>query len=216
LAPTWTILVATVGQRQDRLRNLLAGLLPQTEPHDGRVTVCALYNHGERPLGDVRQSLVEHATSDYVSFVDDDDELPSYHVQRVLDCADGEVDYVGWRMQTYVDNKKLLPTIHSLRFNRWFSNRRGHYRDISHLNPIRRELALKADFRRDAPPEDVSWSSQLRGLVKNECYVDDVMYVYRSSSTDTLWRAAGRRFLAQQARLDVDHPNFSWHPRSSE
>lgn len=212
---SWTILIATVGQRRQRLRHLLDNLLPQTEPHDGRVTVCALYNHGERLLGHVRQDLVEYATSNYISFVDDDDELPSYHVERVMSCiSSADVDYVGWRMQTYVDGRKLAPTFHSIKYDNWSSDRRGHYRDVSHLNPIRRELALKGDFRRGNPPEDVSWCDQLRGLIQTECYVDDVMYVYRSSSSDTLWRPRQDK-IPRRARLPVNHPNFTYHPGSS-
>lgn len=216
----WTILVATVGQRRVEFRRLLDELLPQVEPYDGKVTVCALYNNGERPLGDVRQDLIEHATSRYVSFVDDDDRLPSYHVERVMSCLDGDVDYVGWRMQTYVDGQQLAPTFHSIQYTSWSSGRQGHYRDISHLNPIRRTLALKGDFRRGDPPEDVSWSDQLRGQVKTECYLDDVMYFYHSSSSDTLWRLGDRNRLwrrrpKQNGQLVVEHPYFSYHPASS-
>lgn len=211
---TWTVLIATVGQRRDRLRRLLDGLLPQTEPYAGSVTVLAFHNNGERPLGHVRQDLLEYATSDYVSFVDDDDELPTYHVERVMDCVDGVIDYVGWRMQTYVNGRRLDPTFHSLRYSSWYHDHRGYYRDVSHLNPIRTAVARQADFRRGEPPEDVSYADQLRGLVRTECYVDDVMYVYRSSSADSVWRASAAQ-LTGATRLDLNHPNFSYHPGSS-
>lgn len=212
---TWTILVATLGQRGDRFARLLDGLLPQTEPHDGRVTVCALYNHGERALAAVRQDLVEHATSTYVSFVDDDDELPDYHVDEVVSRLDDVVDYVGWRMQCYVDGVPLKPTFHSLRYHRWYEDDAGYYRDVSHLNPVRTDLARRVDFRYGTPPEDVSWVDQLRPHVRTEAYVDRVMYHYRSSSADSTWRGDG---IARPStpRPTVEHPNFTWHPGSSE
>lgn len=213
--PTWTILVATLGQRAARFERLLAVLLPQVERHGDDVTVCAYYNHGERPLGEVRQALVEHATSAYVSFVDDDDELPEYHVDEVLSRLDGEVDYVGWRMQTYVDGRPLKPTFHSIRYTRWFDDARGYYRDVSHLNPIRRDVALRADFRRGSPPEDVSWADQVRPHVRSEAYVDRVMYHYRSSPNDSTWRGDGIARVVD-GRPIVNHPNFSYHPGSSE
>jgi len=212
---TWTILIATVGQRRSRFERLLTGLLAQTEPYDGNVTVCAYYNHGEQLLGCVRQALLEHATSDYVSFVDDDDELPDYHVARVMACLDADVDYVGWRMQTYVDKRKLLPTFHSLKNPPYAVRRHGHYRDVSHLNPIRRQLALLGDFRRGDPPEDMSWADQVRGHAKTECYIDDIMYFYHSSSTDTLWRPNRVMSRDRPRRTPIHHENFSYHPASA-
>lgn len=212
---TWTVLIATLGQRAARFERLLTQLLPQLEPHDGAVTVCALYNHGERDLGTVRQELVEHATSTYVSFVDDDDELPDYHVAEVMTRLDGVVDYVGWQLQCYVNGTTLNPTYHSLRYRRWYHDRRGYYRDVSHLNPIRRELALRADFRRGQPPEDVSWVDQVRPHVRTESYVDKVMYRYHSSSSDSTWGGVGVERVWHRRPI-VSHPYFSYHPGSSE
>lgn len=210
--PDWTILIATIGQRRDRFKRLLDVLLPQLDRHDGKVTICAFYNNGERPLGHVRQDLVEHATSTYVSFIDDDDEVPEYFVDDVVTCLKDDVDYVGWQMQCYVDGRALKPTYHSVRYHHWWDDGRGFYRDISHLNPIRRRLAMLADFRRGDPPEDVSWATQLRGLVLTECYIDKVMYHYHASSTDSTWRQERR--LTSRPQLEIDHPSFTYHPAS--
>lgn len=210
--PDWTILIATLGQRRERLARLLDVLIPQTEPYDGAVTVCALHNNGERPLSHVRQDLVEQATSRYVSFVDDDDEVPDYFVDEVVPRLDG-VDYVGWQMQCYVDGRPLKPTYHSVKYAQWYEDRRGFYRDISHLNPIRRELALLADFRLGDPPEDVNWADQLRGKVRTENYIDKLMYHYRSSSHDSTWRRSQK--FEQLPRLTFEHPWFTYCIASS-
>lgn len=221
-APAWNILIATLGQRTSRLERLLfEDLLPQLNWWGGLVQVTALYNNGERPLGAVRQDLIEYSQASYVSFVDDDDRLPRYHVDRVMNAIldyNGEsgtqVDYVGWRMQCYLDGQALKPTYHSLRYSGWFDDDNAYYRDVSHLNPIRRELALRADFRRGTPPEDVSWVDQMRPHVKTEVYLDDVMYHYHSSASDSTWRGDVRP--GQYQRLVVDHPYFEYHPGSSE
>lgn len=214
--PTWTILVATLTRRADRLRGLLDVLLPQLDPHAGAVRVLAFANRGEHPLGQVRQALVEVATGDYVSFVDDDDQVPTYYVDEVVAALAARPDYVGWRMQCYVDGEPLKPTLHSLRYAGWWDDNVAYYRDVSHLNPIRRELALKADFRRGDPPEDVAWVNQVRGLPVTEAFIDKVMYYYYSSSTDSTWRGVTRDHSASTTpRLDVDHPYFTYHPGSS-
>lgn len=216
----WTILVATLGQRQERFERLLSHLLPQVEEAAGAVNVLAYWNNGERPLAEVRQALVDEADGTFVSFVDDDDLVAETYVSAILARLreTPDVDYVGFQLQCYVDGFPLKPTYHSLRYPYWYDDERGFYRDVSHLNPVRRELALQADFRRTTPPEDVAWADQLRGQLKTEAYVPDVMYRYYSSSTDTTWRpgAVQRPRVGQYFRLAVDSPYFRYHPGSSE
>lgn len=214
MTPDWTILIATLGSRSSRFQRLLGSLMPQVDAAGGRVRVLALWNNGERSLGEVRQDLVDEATGTYISFIDDDDEVPEYYVRQVLPLLDG-VDYIGWAMQCWVDGNKLKPTYHSLRYSDWTEDGSGYYRDISHLNPVRRELALTADFRRAGKPEDVSWAAQLRGSLRTEHYIPDVMYYYRSSVSDSTWQGIAPVAPGTYERSAARAPWFSWHPASS-
>lgn len=215
MQPKWTILVATLGQRGDRLQRLMEQLLPQVDKHDGAVTVSALWNNGERPLSHVRQALVDNAQSEYISFIDDDDMVPEDFVDTIVPLLDG-VDYVGWQMQTYVDGVALKPTFHSLRYDHWWDDSAGYYRDVSHLNPISTLLARQVDFRRTSPPEDVAWVDQIRPFVLTEHYVGDgkIMYYYQSSTGDSTWQP-GSVTPGDYARVQFDSPFFSYHPESS-
>jgi hypothetical protein len=172
-------------------------LAPQLDEHVGAVELIAYRNHGELPLAEIRQRLVDESSATYVSFIDDDDTVPYYFVNEVMSgiadyATDHGVspDYVGWQMQTYSDGTPLKPTFHSLRYDHWWDDLVGYYRDISHLNPIRRALLTKngVDFRKTEPPEDVAWADQLRGKVHTEVYIDRVMYHYHSSTSDSTWR----------------------------
>lgn len=236
--PLWTILVPTIGRRQAQFRRLAIELLAQAEPRHGQVTVLAYYNNGERPLAEIRQALVEGASSTYVSFVDDDDWVPDYYVQQVrtaiheyaadnpeLQLPQFDVrtvsrgrlpDYVGWRMQHYSDGVPSKPTYHSLAYKRWWDDEHGYYRDVSHLNPILRSKALLADFRGGNPPEDVSWADQMRGLLQTEVVIDPefVMYHYYSSG-DSTWRPGSVKATGSERRAQIEHPLFAWHPDSS-
>lgn len=220
--PTWTILVATLAQRHERFSRLVDILTPQLDEFNGAVRLIAYRNSGETTLGHVRQSLVEAADGDYVSFIDDDDTVPDYFVSEIVHAIAGHVvehgttpDYVGWRMQVFLNGETLKPTFHSLRYDHWWDDVNGYYRDISHLNPIRRELALQADFRRTQPPEDVAWSDQLRGKVKTETYVDRVMYLYHASSSDSTWRPGAVTPGGEWDKVSLDSPHMSYHPGST-
>jgi len=212
---TWTILIPTLGQRADRFQSLVAELLTQVQWYQGQVTITALWNNGERPLSHLRQALVESATSRYISFIDDDDRVPPYHVLRVMEVIGrpwDKVDVVGWRMQCIQDGTELKPTFHSIKYDGWSDDEHGFYRDVSHLNPIRAEIARQVDFRRGDPPEDVSWADQLRSLIRDagivEGYVPDVMYYYQANSNDTTWR--GVTPTETYVRPEIDSPYFQW------
>lgn len=202
----WSILIATLGQRSCKFSSLLERLLPQVESVDG-VEVVALWNNGERPLSHVRQDLVENAKGEYISFIDDDDMVPDYYVSEILPLLDG-VDQIGWRMQCILNGHYLNPTFHSLKYDHWWNDAHGYYRDISHLNPMRRQLALQVDYRKCQPPEDVSWVSQMRGLVTFEHYIDKIMYYYHANSSDSTWR--GINTSGDYERLKVESKVFRY------
>jgi glycosyltransferase involved in cell wall biosynthesis len=189
--PVWSILIASVGVRNADLERLLAGLAPQIDAEDGRVEVVVYWDNFESTLGRVRQALMDDARGEYVSFVDDDDEVPDYHVAKVLAALERGVDYVGWRQQLYVDGVATKPTFHSLRYDRWWEDAEGYYRHVSHLNPIRARLARLGRFDRQVP-EDVDWAEQVHAHLAacrnvTEAFIDDVMYLYRYDPEASLW-----------------------------
>jgi hypothetical protein len=123
--------------------------------------------------------MIEDARGQYSNFIDDDDLIPANYVDRIYPLLDGSVDYVGFRLQMYVDDQKQQPTFHSLRYPEWNGDQDGWYRDISHINPIRRELALAVPMS-GGHGEDHRWADALRAknIVKTEHFVDEVMYFY--------------------------------------
>lgn len=207
-----SILIPTLFEREEMFKELVEKTLaPQVKKFDGEVEIVAYFNNGERPLAHIRQALVEEARGDYICFVDDDDELPDYYVEKILDAIKTEPDYVGWRMQAYWDDVKLKPTYHSLKHKTWWENDRGYYRHVSHLNPIKRELALKEKFKAvKNKPEDQRWSAQMAKHLKTEEYIEDIMYYYHSSTTDSKWRGAHHN--ADGKRQNIKCPAFRYHP----
>lgn len=214
MTPTWTILIATLAVRTDRFTRLLAMLLPQTDEYHGAVTVCAYRNNAERPLSHIRAALLDQAESAYVSFVDDDDLVAEDYVAAILPLLDG-VDQVGFRMQHYANGVPSKPTYHSLRYDGWWDDDRGYYRDVSHLNPIRTEIARRVDYRQCEPPEDVAWADHVRQFVTTEHYVGSCMYHYYSSADSTWARPDVAVTTTPPSKVTVDHPNFTYHPEST-
>lgn len=210
--PSWSILIATVGRRQERFNRLLEILLPQLTDD---IEVVAFWNNFEKPLGYIRQALVEDAEGKYINFIDDDDKVPEYYCEEVLKAIKSNPDYVGWQQQLFQEGMPLKPTFHSLEYTYWHEDENGWYRNISHLNPIKRDIALQSSFLvENGVPEDYTWAQRIAPFVKVEKYIDKVMYEYYPSAEDSIWRGDNEK--GSFNRPIVKDVHFRWHPESRE
>jgi hypothetical protein len=181
----WSILILTQPSRKQFLTRLLTVLKPQVDGLPNvEINVRMFDSHLD--LGSNRQAMIDAAAGTYCCFIDDDDLVSGSYVSKILRLLDG-VDYVGFQLQCFVDGQKLLPTYHSLRFHAWNGDQDGWYRDISHVNPIRRELALQVPLS-GGFGEDHRWADAMRALdiVKTEHYIDEIMYFYYFRSNKSI------------------------------
>lgn len=215
MSPKLSILIATIGRRQHKFHNLLETLLPQTEEHPAEVEVVAYWNNGETNIGNIRQALLHEARGEYVCFIDDDDDVPEYYCDAILAALGA--DYVGFRLDLYNDGTKMPPVFHSIRHKEWRTDYDGYYRGVTHLNPVKRSIALQGDFSVvDGGGEDKEWSAAVTPLVQTENYIDRCMYYYYHESMDTNFGTVDGQAKPSQVydRPDIDHPNFRFHPAS--
>lgn len=173
----WQIIIVSQPSRRRFLQQLLAML---GYPRRDGVGVVLFETDPHRTIGENRTLARLVATGDYISFFDDDDIPAADFIPRILPLLDG-VDQVGFRLQCYVDGTPFGTTLHTLTAQRWFDDGETYWRDLSHLTPMRRELAMLEPFE-GRHGEDERWATRLRrrGVVKTEHAVDfaDVMYHY--------------------------------------
>lgn len=219
--PTWAILVPTLGERRPLFERLMANLLPQLDPYGGAVRVIGWFNNGWPALPKIRQRMVETAGTPYVSFVDDDDLVSRDYVAEIMTALDQRPDYVGFQVQCYSDGAPIGVAYHSLEFETWRTLDRRYERDISHLNPIRTELALKANFTlaRVGRPEDRAWADQLRRarVLRTQVVIPRILYHYlystsRTGGVGSRWSQTRR--ITPGARASVASPYFTWSPHA--
>jgi hypothetical protein len=229
VGPTWTILIATLGQRGELLGRLLAGLLPQVDAAAGRVQVLAYWDSGELTeragsaldaIALKRQALLDAVTTDYVSFLDDDDWVSDDYIRQMLRALDRRPDMVGFTMMVYRDGKPTLPGKISLRYDGWSTTSGAYLRDITHANPMRTEIAQTATFMdRRGGPEDIAWVEQLRGKLRTQVVIDRVLQHYDYVRDRSTWGAPGRVTATDPAGqpwrpIRVASRHFRWHPDS--
>jgi len=171
----WSILILTMPHRRHLLEKLLANLQQQALPE---VEILVKENpYDLSRLGANRQALLEKARGEYVNFIDDDDEVPADYLATIFPLLDG-VDYIGFQIEMTYDGRPFQLADHSLKHKTPEMGKKN----VSHLNPIRRELAMQGIFE-GGFAEDRRWAERVAPSVKTEHYIPRVMYVYHYSST---------------------------------
>ena len=202
----WSILILTIPPRAAMLARLLSVLRPQVEAanaghwpapiellvreYDPAVPLAPLVDkearrEPNRPVGENRELLRRAAKGEYISFIDDDDLVSPNYVGHILPLLDG-VDHIGFNLEQRLDGRGYGAQGVHYRSLRWRQpcflppgGLCGHYADFSHLEPMRRELALAVPMS-GWPSDDVRWAEDLRKLniVQTEHYVDETLYYY--------------------------------------
>jgi hypothetical protein len=189
------LLILTQRNRAEMLSQLLSLLEPQISALGlNKFDQVDVYVHTDdesmisraTELGAKREWMRQKSTGEYICFLDDDDLIAPNYISSILPLLDG-VDQIGFELEMYSGHKKEAPVYHSLKHGKWINPVNGrmgesgsYCRDISHINPMRRELALQVPMS-GGIGEDCRWAAAMRGKVKTEHYVASPLYYY-------LWR----------------------------
>lgn len=207
-----SILIATQGRRNAKFRTLLQRLMQQVRKYEGEIEVVAYWNNGEEPIGVIRRELVKESKGEYVCFVDDDDAVPDYYCEEIINAL-GK-DYVGFKVKLFVDGIEMPPAYHDLQYKIWYEDNDGYYRGVTHLNPIKRSLAVLGDFDAMGAGEDARWADSIMPYVKTQNYIDKVMYFYYHDKEDTSFASDSHPTNRAYKRPEVDYKYFRYHPDS--
>lgn len=207
--PTWDILINSLQHRSGKLRELLTVLEPQILPS---VTVRALVSpDASFPFIECTNRLIKTSGADYICFIDDDDFVAPHYVEAITDALRERPDYVGFRVRYTEDGVPQAPVIHSLRArSEWLNTEEFITRDITHFNPIRRDLVPLWPIPEFPYHADREWARLVResGKVQREVFVDDELHYYRHCTTDT---AADRVTLAGDGEdISGEFPWVEW------
>lgn len=224
----WTIAIATTPKRAEKLKELMDVLLPQVDKYAPEIEILIYFNNYERSIGYIRQGLLDEARGEYISHIDDDDMVPDDYCDTIFPLLDG-VDYIGFQVQFIDRGKDMLPVYHSLKYTRWYQDETGFYRGITHLNPVKTELARKSSFPLEYTiGEDEAWATGVPA--KTEHVIDKVMYIYKheGDEADAFKYDPDPKEMAKHrqsykpkphdtpVRPKFDSLNVRFHPRSTD
>lgn len=173
-----SILICHLPERQKEIDRLLGILHKQDQSN-----VEILINETDCSVGMKRNKLLSNAKGAYVSFIDDDDEVPEYYISEIIHAIEKEkpdcVGIVGEMRQSI--GSFLFK--HSIEYVSWYTGADGvFYRTPNHLNPIKRGIAEAIGFDSSMSyGEDRKFSDRVRPHLKTEVYIrDKIMYYYNA------------------------------------
>jgi len=192
-----SILICHVQGREDKLERLMKVLRPQLTPD---VEVLIEKDDRQITIGAKRNLLLSKARGMYVCFVDDDDLVPDYYVAKILEAMmkhgvaplkfrlgtdleramifSKNPDCIGFRGHYIVGENVPKLFVHSLQCEDWYTENNVNYRCPNHLNPIKRDLATQTGYPNKSFGEDIAFSRSIRGVLKTEVMIEEVMYYY--------------------------------------
>ena len=146
-----SILIATVEERQNSFNKLCAEFGRQITEFgkENEVIICSLSDNKQMSIGKKRQKLLETCTADYIVFFDDDDTPRHDYTPQILQALESRPDSVGFKIAMTTNGKNPQLCCHRFAYKKWESNKDGfdYVRTITHFNPVKRELALRAGFK---------------------------------------------------------------------
>lgn len=181
-----SILICTLESRSQYLNRVLSILNNQKTDE---VEILTNLDNGEKTIGKKRNELVERATGEYICFVDDDDTVSDNYISSILDCIEKKPDAIGIELNFYHNRALRGIAYHSAKNAGWWERdstkpgyEKEYYRFINHLNPVKRELAIKCPFPEENRGEDMEYSRKLFKLIKSELYITTPIYNYYYNS----------------------------------
>ncbi|HEV2600750.1 MAG TPA: glycosyltransferase [Candidatus Babeliales bacterium] len=182
-AKLWSILICTLEERKKSFDTLRAKVQRQIEVNqlNDQVEILFFRDNRERSIGYKRNFLLQQSKAEYVSFLDDDDDVHGRYVPMIYEKLQQKPDCVSLVgiMTTHGKNPEIFK--HSIAYNNKYCTEDGvHFRPPNHLNPIKRDIAAQFSFPEANYGEDYSWAHLLAesALLKTEAVIEEPYYFY--------------------------------------
>ena len=176
-----SILIPTLPKRNHMLDKLLQCLIAQ---HKGGQVEIVINDDVNATTGEKRNALIRQAKGEYIVFVDDDDEVTSDYIPKILEATQYGCDAIGISgfMTTDGQNKINWRISKNYPYKSVRENGREVYlRFNNHLSPIKREIALQFLFPDVSSGEDYAWAKAIHdsNAIKTEATVEGNIYHYK-------------------------------------
>ena len=179
-----SVLIPTLVERRSQFYNLIKRL--KFLARDYPVEILSIEDNREKTTGAKRNELIDMAKGRFSVFIDDDDNVPAYYFDSIFNAIkqNPDTDCIGFKG---LGISAVNPNNHSIVFrysvglpySRTPINRE-YTRPPTHINPMLTDYFKQVRFPDKTISEDFEFCLKLAemGLVKNQTFLDIVMYHY--------------------------------------
>lgn len=181
-----SILIPTLVERRLQFYNLKKRLEKLSSGYP--VEILENEDNREKTTGVKRNELVDKAKGRFSAFIDDDDDVPNHYFSSIFEAIkrDETIDCIGFKGflidRTRPHNMQRDVFKHSKGLTYSQGKVDGMYlRPPNHLNPMLTSYFRAIRFPDKTFAEDYDFCLRLdkSGLIKNEAYLDIIMYHYQ-------------------------------------
>jgi glycosyltransferase involved in cell wall biosynthesis len=176
-------------ERNSSLKNLLENLNKQIEENNlsEQIEILIETDNGDITVGSKRNKLIDKCSGEYISFIDDDDQVSENYIKSIYQKMDGITEIIFIKINHLIDdefNRVIIPSkfIESIFDNMYFT--KNYY----HLCPHKVELAKQVYFPEISFMEDIQYSVNLDTLLNHTQSIEQPLYFYLDAPSKSLTR----------------------------
>jgi len=179
----WSILLCTLVERNAMFDGLVTKLKNQIIDAglEDKLEILYFLDDRDFPIGFKRNKLLQDSAGTYVNFIDDDDEIHDNYITMIYDKFQENPDCVSLVGIITQDGKNPRKFVHSIEYDHYYEQGGVYYRPPNHLNPIKREYAVRHKFQLISWHEDFWWAVNMAksNILKTEAKLNEPYYFYK-------------------------------------
>jgi len=187
----WSILILGISERFDNVKKLILKLEEQIKKINlvKEIEILTLIDNKVRTVGKKRQSLIDISNGEFVSFIDDDDDVSDDYIETIYNTlvVNGNVDVITFKQIARINQDPDTPIIFSLNHETNDDYIAGGIikRKPFHMCIWNSNLAKSVKFPDISKTEDWFWLKQLCEKAKKEYHIDKFLHYYIFNSNTT-------------------------------
>ena len=190
-----SILICAVFERD--FSRLVANLMNQIDRqiNDQGVEILVLSDNRKRSTGRKRQALLNAAQGDYVTFIDDDDDVSSDYLAEVLMATKSNADVIVFNSEAQLLGYGFGENPYIVRCGIEYENQESRMEGDRRVDITRKPwhwciwktaLAQTASFADTCVDDDWQWLRQLMPKIKTQHRIDRVLHFYQFNCKTSL------------------------------